>query len=501
MKKRNFTIFLIIIFILSLIPLYYIAGYAHPSVDDYFYGAETAQIWHNTHSLGQVLQKSFVLMKDSYITWQGNFTAIFLMRLQPAIFGENYYVIAPIILITSFVISMLMFFYLFLKRCFHAATQTSIGTSIVITFTALQFTYMPSDSFYWYNGAIYYTFFFSLMLFLFSSLIVMATAKRNWTKPVYFLISLILAFIIGGGNYATALFTPIVLGVITVYAIYKHDKFSISYALTTLVAFISLIVSMIAPGNAIRQAGVEGGPSVIRAFVYSFAYGAYSIANSTTLPVLIIWIALLPVFYHIAAKYKTWEYKYPLLFLIFTFGIYCSQGTPVFYAQGLNIPYRMMNIIYFSYYGFVTINLIYFAGWIHRHFGTTDFADYLCNFYNSKYWFMKSMIFILLFSVSCVGLVTITRTDDDRTLVANLPLSVDATYAILNGSASIYDQELTERDKLLSSSQEVDIIVPELSTTPSPLFHTDITEDPTNWKNAHLSVYYNKHYISTSKQE
>ena len=98
----------------------------------------------------------------------------------------------------------------------------------------------------------------------------MATAKRNWTKPVYFLISLILAFIIGGGNYATALFTPIVLGVITVYAIYKHDKFSISYALTTLVAFISLIVSMIAPGNAIRQAGVEGGPSVIRAFVYSF---------------------------------------------------------------------------------------------------------------------------------------------------------------------------------------------------------------------------------------
>ena len=96
----------------------------------------------------------------------------------------------------------------------------------------------------------------------------------------------------------------------TVYAIYKHDKFSIPYALTTLVAFISLIVSMIAPGNAIRQAGVEGGPSVIRAFVYSFAYGAYSIANSTTLPVLIIWIALLPVFYHIAAKYKTWEYKY-----------------------------------------------------------------------------------------------------------------------------------------------------------------------------------------------
>ena len=111
------------------------------------------------------------------------------------------------------------------------------------------------------------------------------------------------------------------------------------------------------------------------------------------------------------------------------------------------------------------------------------------------------MIFILLFSVSCVGLVTITRTDDDRTLVANLPLSVDATYAILNGSASIYDQELTDRDKLLSSSQEVDIIVPELSITPSPLFHTDITEDPTNWKSAHLSVYYNKHYISTSKQE
>ena len=501
MKKRNFIILLIIIFILSLIPLYCIAGYAHPSVDDYFYGAETAQIWQSTHSLSQVFQKSFELMKESYITWQGNFAAIFLMRLQPAIFGEAYYVLAPILLITSFVISMVMFFYLFLKRCFHATTLSSIGISIVITFAALQFTYMPSDSFYWYNGAIYYTFFFTLMLFLFSSLIGIATAKSCWLKSVYFIISLLLAFIIGGGNYATALFTPIVLGIITIYFIYKHNKIFIPCAFITVVTFVSLLVSMIAPGNAVRQASVAGGPSVIRALIYSFAYGAYSIANSTTLPVTILWIALLPVFYHIAAKYTSWEYKYPLLFLIFTFGVYCSQGTPVFYAQGLNIPYRMMNIIYFSYYGFVTINLIYFMGWFHRHFGHTAFANYICNFYASKRWLAKSMIFLLSFTISCVGLITITRTDADQTLVANLPLSVDAAYAILNGSAATYDQELTERDKLLSSSQEVDIIVPELSVTPSPLFHTDITEDPTNWKNAHLSVYYNKHYISTSKQE
>lgn len=54
---------------------------------------------------------------------------------------------------------------------------------------------------------------------------------------------------------------------------------------------------------------------------------------------------MIPVFYRIARR-SGFTYRYPLLVAVFTFGLYCSMGTPVFYAQGLRMPYRMMNIIF-----------------------------------------------------------------------------------------------------------------------------------------------------------
>ena len=38
----------------------------------------------------ETISQSYDLMKDTYNDWQGNFAAIFLMRLQPGIFGEQY---------------------------------------------------------------------------------------------------------------------------------------------------------------------------------------------------------------------------------------------------------------------------------------------------------------------------------------------------------------------------------------------------------------------------
>ena len=102
-----------------------------------------------------------------------------------------------------------------------------------------------------------------------------------------------------------------------------------------------------APGNAIRQASVGAGPGVLKALVYSFAYGAYNIADSTTFPVAVMWIALLPVFYRIAIS-SGLKFRFPAAAIIFFYCVYCAQGTPVFYAQGIHMPYRMMNIIYFA---------------------------------------------------------------------------------------------------------------------------------------------------------
>ena len=147
--SRNVFFIMLAFFIISLIPLYIIGFYAHPSVDDYYYGASTVKVWDDTHSVGAVISRSFEEMQSTYKDWQGNFSAIFLMRLQPGIFGEQYYFIAPLILITSFAACSLYFFYTVFKRVFHTDGYRAGIIALAITFVMMQLTATPSDSFYW----------------------------------------------------------------------------------------------------------------------------------------------------------------------------------------------------------------------------------------------------------------------------------------------------------------------------------------------------------------
>lgn len=211
---------------------------------------------------------------------------------------------------------------------------------------------MPSDSFYWYNGSVYYTFFFSLALFLLTLVTVMIKSKAMPARIIAGIFAVPLAFIIGGGNYATSLVTVLILITLVILMIVKKNKSVIPLVLITCSIGVSFALSILAPGNAIRQEAVGGSHGVIKSIICSFAYGGYSIASSTLAPVLILFIMLIPLLYRIA-KRSSLSFKHPVLMLLFTFCLFCSQGTPVFYAQGLRMPYRMMNIINFSYYIFM----------------------------------------------------------------------------------------------------------------------------------------------------
>lgn len=156
---KNIFYIILICFILSVIPLYVIGMFAHPSVDDYYYGTETVQVWNETHSIASVVKCSFDEMINTYNIWQGNFSAIFLMRLQPGIFGEQYYFIAPLILLSAYMGFSIFFFYTALKKIFKADSYLAATVGICLTFVSMQLCTTPSDSFYWFNGAIYYTFF------------------------------------------------------------------------------------------------------------------------------------------------------------------------------------------------------------------------------------------------------------------------------------------------------------------------------------------------------
>ena len=535
---KNIFYIILICFILSVIPLYVIGMYAHPSVDDYYYGTETVQVWNETHSFASVVKCSFDEMINTYNIWQGNFSAIFLMRLQPGIFDEQYYFIAPLILLSAYIGFSIFFFYTALKKIFKADSYLAATVGICLTFVSMQLCATPSDSFYWFNGAIYYTFFYSLMLFLFALLIRMRTAKAAGTI-ILTAISSVSAFLIGGSNYAAALFMCIILalsaGAAVYFVILRKNKVirpyhMAAYIIVAAAAMAGLFISMAAPGNALRQQSVGGSTGIVKTFVYTFAFGGYSIAKVLNAPCLIFFICMIPVFYRIARR-SGFTYRYPLLVAVFTFGLYCSMGTPVFYAQGLRMPYRMMNIIFFAAYVLITFNLIYFLGWIGNKFESKTFKQLIggstaceepamiktdracislekvidCFFEKIKASRKNALLALAIslcaFVIACIGCIEVGETEykSGDAGFGKLPLSAAATLSLINGDAKTYDCELTARDEYLRSTgdDEQFVTVPALSKRPAPIYHSDITDDPGDWHNAHVAMYYRKECIWT----
>ena len=100
---KSHTILAICILILSVIPVVAIGPYLHQFADDYVFGAPVYKAWTATHSFGACIQAAWAESMHIYQTWQGTYSACFLMALQPGIFGK--YWLVPIILLGSLILS------------------------------------------------------------------------------------------------------------------------------------------------------------------------------------------------------------------------------------------------------------------------------------------------------------------------------------------------------------------------------------------------------------
>lgn len=89
---KSQTILAICILILSIIPIVAIGPYLHQFADDYVFGAPVYKAWTATHSLGACIQAAWDESMHIYQTWQGTYSACFLMALQPGIFGKYWLV-------------------------------------------------------------------------------------------------------------------------------------------------------------------------------------------------------------------------------------------------------------------------------------------------------------------------------------------------------------------------------------------------------------------------
>ncbi|MEG2774823.1 MAG: hypothetical protein RR906_05390, partial [Acetivibrio sp.] len=468
--QQTALIVLFIVFLLSILPLYYIGIYAHPSADDYSYGVRSLRIWEGTHSLSAVFDSALTKTLDKYLHWQGNFIAIFLMYLQPSIFGEKYYFFTPFLLLTTFILFSFFFHYTVFRKIVKSNPCLSSIASLLLIFFALEFTPVPSDSFYWYNGGIYYTFFYALSLLLYGAMIQLYFRKRTLSKLALAFCCMILSFCLGGSNYATALLNVILLFFTLLGFAYKRNFHFFYWLPIFLSGFCSLFISMNGPGNMLRQSTIGDPHHPIPSILLSFIYGGYSIVNATTVPILLFWFLMMPIFWKMLKNVK-FSFNQPFFVFFMSFCIYSAQITPVIFAQGIRIPYRIRNIVYFNYYIFIAFNLFYLLGYLKYH----QKLPQLSHPFSLKLYYISLALAISAF---CLGNIKVSETANKEIELSNLPFTASAVYSLVTKEAQLYDKEADARAHLLRNSEEKDITLIPFQNTPYVLFHTDITQNP-----------------------
>lgn len=469
------AVFLCAALILSLIPLYAISIYTHPSGDDYTYGNYTVNIYDETNSFFSAIGNALGAAVERWQNWQGTHSAIFLMALMPSVFGYDLYPLGAILLITAFVLCGYFLSHVITRKYLALSKEWALILSIPFVIISMQFAPSIVEGFFWYNGAWYYTFYFCLaILWIGLLLLYIKNGKKLLLVPIFFL-----SFFIGGGNYPLVLMLSLVGAGIAVYGFYiKSNK---KYLLLTseLVLVLSFLLSAIAPGNSVRAAmnTPMSAPKAVILALYNALKSVYSHFHGLE---LVIYIALIPLFFMVAehiVKACRYKFKYPFAVIGFAFGIYASMYVPTLYAMSNTGPGRIQDIYHYTCVILIMFSLLYLCGWLYAKFKVKMTV--------------KENFLILL--VAAVVLTTTCGYSDINSLN-----SVQAVRQIADGSASGYDKEMDARQVVLNDESVKYVVLEPLKNKPSVIFLWDIKADAQIWRNKDMASYYNKNSVVLS---
>lgn len=149
------------------------------------------------------------------------------MYLAPNVFSNTAYHLV------TFVILLLLcggIFYLLcplFRRFLPGTCGEWITVSSILSFLCIQTVEFQCDSFYWYNGSMYYTGFFAVTLFFLGTLFrYLDNGKRILLLPL-----LLFAVFLGGGNYVSLLPCMLLSVTITLLLLLQKNKKHISAGL------------------------------------------------------------------------------------------------------------------------------------------------------------------------------------------------------------------------------------------------------------------------------
>ncbi len=500
---------LLVILVLSLLPLFVISFYNHPLADDFGYGVNTHRVWVETHNIFKVLVAAGQHSIMSWKTWQGSFTACFLFALMPGIWSESMYALSAPILLFFYLLGHFVFFRNLFDH-FGARKEAADIVAILISLIGMQTLPNAFQSFAWWNGSIYYTFYYSLLLMLESWYIkTLHIDQFTWKRTISMVL---LSFFIGGGNLITALLNAELLVLWLVLLFVAHRKqvthsfvLLLKVGLITLGTFGSFALNALAPGNSIRQSD-EIPMGAIDAIMESINY-AHTYVSSWTFPITICALLLAAPF-----MWKSFDLssngcvknnstmmvyeRIPFAVMIIVFlGLFASSFTPTFYAMSFEGPRRIQNIRYFLL--LLLLFVSEFAA-LHRLYETLSVKKDLISQFNqalSKRFPAYIGGIVLVIAVLLAYYVVPEKNRNTLTTVAVI-------QSLRSHEAAQYDAQMDERTAQMLAGADALTFEP-LSAEPKFIYLAgfDLVDSSDGWPNVLVEEYYNIPSIALAPTE
>lgn len=493
----------------SLLPLLMLGRYNVMCIDDYDYGRRVHDTFLETGSFTASVQTAWQQNMELYQEWQGTYVSCFLMAMCPMNFRYDTAWAVPVLMIGMFAASSFVLGRHILVRWLGCEKRGAALAVLLLLFVFYQVITAPFEGIYWYNGSTHYVLLQSVGFFLLTVMSEVLWAETEGKRRLCAAAAVILAVIVGGGNLVTGLQAEILMAFLAGYTFWKERK-KITYIIMPFLAGTAgFLVNILAPGNA-RRGGmdVDEGFGAVKAILLSFWNAGVYMVRLTPVPVLLLWLALLPLLWKLA-KASARDFSHPLWV---TAGAYCvlsAMFTPTLFALGTTGLARVDNIIQMTYYLAALLVTTYWLGYLsHRTDaagedrgrgkdgavamagGAKDngvvqdsAAEALGLFLERAGSRLSAACFLLLLAVWLL-------TPDKNTYT-----SISALRSLARGEAKTFYAEAMERYAVYTDAEVEDVTVAPYSEKPYLFSFDDLSEDPGNWLNLAVTRYYHKNSV------
>lgn len=478
--EKVMAFIMLAILVLSLLPLMYVGRYNHPTGDDFFYGAETHLVWEETGSVLQTIGAAMEGVAEQYNRWQGTYSAMFFMYLPPNVFGEEFYRLVTTVILVLLTGSI--FYLLKPLVCDFAEGSKSAWVIISSVMSLLCIQTVPSqgETFFWYNGSMYYTGFLAVTFFFWGVICRYLFAPRiGWG-----ILAWILAAFLAGGNYVSLLPCLILLFCLAIMLSYqRRRKETICVIITFTVMLLGFMISAMAPGNEVRQSGmwkISAHIAILKSLLQGLGYTKAWIGVWWILGAMV----LLPVFWKNYER-KKYRFRYPVIVVGFVYGIFCSMSCPLFYTMNSTGPARAVAIVYYVFILSTFFCYYYMLGYIHSVLSEKkpEVNDWINKKGRNKIPVMLGGVAFLLFIIQ-ISTGAIAQCSTSK-----------AVRLLVTGEAQAYHEEFLARMEVLEDSSIKDVVFEPYVHQPDMLYVGDLPADPEDVTNQKVAKYYYKDSI------